>query len=75
LGVYGSVAYRDKKIVGGVFVRFRAPLHWPFQVIYIPIFLWAFLFYESKIFFSLMPLIQLSKNGGLLWYQKKQFII
>jgi hypothetical protein len=25
LGVYGSFAYRDKKVVG-VFVRFRAPL-------------------------------------------------
>jgi hypothetical protein len=24
-------------------------------------------------FFSLMPLIQLSKTEGLLWYQKKQF--
>jgi hypothetical protein len=26
LGVYGFIAYRDKKVVG-VFVRFRAPLH------------------------------------------------
>jgi hypothetical protein len=27
LGVNQMLAYRDKKVVG-VFVRFRAPLHW-----------------------------------------------
>jgi hypothetical protein len=48
--------------------------YWPFQVIYIPIyFLWASM--KAKSIFSLMPLIQLSKTEGLLWYQKKQFII
>jgi hypothetical protein len=30
---------------------------------------------KAKSIFSLMPLIQLSKTEGLLWYQKKQFII